>query len=154
MACRRCPRGGNPSLGLSLMQPGLTQSRFQASAQRTPALTSPLPSRNTIIKLVVRQWDLASSDYPDNFSVVVVNRPSFINPHERTGASHSLFLSFSPFLRPTLSLLVRFLLRPARTRPRAGAFRSEPRYLFREFVTTSERGVRARTSSQITGRPR
>lgn len=68
----------------------LTQSPHRFLDFSWSALTSPLPSRNTAIKLLVRRWDLASSDYPDNFSVVVANRPR----HSSTPANH-LPLSFS-----------------------------------------------------------
>lgn len=54
---------------------------------------------------------LSYSDYPDNFSVVVADRPSFINPHDEAATRRSSYLcrsstrlSFRPSPSRSLSL--------------------------------------------------
>lgn len=106
---------GTPSL--SLMQPRAWPSLVFRPRHKwrmyAVSLTSLLPRveerHNKIHRKTV--GPLSYSDYPDNFSVVVADRLSFINPHDETATQRStclcrssMYLSFRPPLTPSLSL--------------------------------------------------
>lgn len=110
---------------LSLMQPWAWPSLIFRTRYRrrmyacTASLTSLLPRveerHNKIHRKTV--GPLSYSDYSDNFSVVVADRPSFINPHDEA-ATRRIILSLSLYhLFPSL-LLILFLscLVPVRDR--------------------------------------